>query len=222
MPLSSPQDVGKTCTMDTLRYIQHVIRTTSRPSWIHSVPSKYGEYSAGTIKADEWRLLSTIYLPIAFVTLWGERDGGPPTEGSHFLMLLDHTMALFQAVTLVVRYTMSISRATKYRSLIKEWVDGLHTLHPHTTKHKKRTNVHAAFHLYDFLLLFGPVISWWSFPFERLIGALQKINTNDIIGGKFSGYCCSNQKLMRFRSPGADYFTITHESCKPSALVTEI
>ncbi|KAJ3995025.1 hypothetical protein F5050DRAFT_1574486 [Lentinula boryana] len=27
-------------------------------------------------------------------------------------------------------------------------------------------------------------MSWWCFPFERLIGALQKINTNDHIGGE--------------------------------------
>ncbi|KAJ6547261.1 hypothetical protein B0H19DRAFT_953617 [Mycena capillaripes] len=27
-------------------------------------------------------------------------------------------------------------------------------------------------------------MSWWTFPFERLIGALQKINTNDHIGGE--------------------------------------
>ncbi|KAJ7202405.1 hypothetical protein GGX14DRAFT_370407 [Mycena pura] len=40
-----------------------------------------------------------------------------------------------------------------------------------------------AFHIYDFLLLFGPIISWWTFPFERVIGFLQKINTNDHIGG---------------------------------------
>lgn len=188
MPWSSPENVEKTCTMDTLQHIQHVIETTTRPSWIHSVPSKYGESSAGSIKADEWRILSTIYLPIALVTLWGDNNGFPPSEGSRFLMLLDHTMALFQAVTLVLRYTMNLSRATKYRNFIKEWVDGLYTLHPHTTQHRKRPNVHAAFHLYDFLLLFGPVISWWCFPFERLIGALQKINTNDIIGGKSNGH----------------------------------
>ncbi|KAK0493798.1 hypothetical protein EDD18DRAFT_1077960 [Armillaria luteobubalina] len=50
--------------------------------------------------------------------------------------------------------------------------------------HKKRPNVHAAFHLYNFLLSFGPVISWWCFPFECLIGSLQKINTNYHIGGE--------------------------------------
>ncbi|KAJ7193740.1 hypothetical protein GGX14DRAFT_378717 [Mycena pura] len=47
-----------------------------------------------------------------------------------------------------------------------------------------RPNVHIAFHIYDFLVLFGPVISWWCFPFERVIGFLQKINTNDHIGGQ--------------------------------------
>ncbi|KAJ7783918.1 hypothetical protein DFH07DRAFT_727790 [Mycena maculata] len=46
------------------------------------------------------------------------------------------------------------------------------------------TNIHAAFHIYDFLLLFGPIISWWCFPFERLIGVLQRIKTSDQIGGE--------------------------------------
>ncbi|RDB18859.1 hypothetical protein Hypma_014527 [Hypsizygus marmoreus] len=183
MPLNSPDAVPKTCTTETMQYIQDVIKTTSTPSWIHSVPANYGEASAGSIKADEWRILSTVYLPIALVTLWGDQDGASPPEGSHFLKLLDHTMALFQAVTLVVQYTMNTAHAGRYRDFIKVWTDGLHTLHPHTKEHKNRVNVHAAFHIYDFLLLFGPVISWWCFPFERLIGALQKINTNDIIGG---------------------------------------
>jgi hypothetical protein len=77
-----------------------------------------------------------------------------------------------------------MDRASTYRDFIKDWVEGLHVLHPHTEKHRHRPNVHASFHLYDFLLLFGPVASWWSFPFERLIGVLQKIKTNDKIGGE--------------------------------------
>lgn len=183
MPLSPSDPSGKTCSLETLNHIQHVIKTTTTPSWIHSVPFNYGEASAGTIKADEWRLLSTIYLPIALTTLWGG-DGTPPPESSHFLKLLDHSMALFQAVSLVLRYRMDTKRATKYCTHLKEWLDGLHHLYPHTKQQSSRPNFHAAFHLFDFLLLFGPVISWWCFPFERLIGILQKVNTNDIIGGK--------------------------------------
>lgn len=41
---------------------------------------------------------------------------------------------------------------------------------------------HLAFHIYDFLKLFGPVHSWWCFPFERLIGLLQRIPTNHHFG----------------------------------------
>ncbi|KAJ3888754.1 hypothetical protein F5879DRAFT_792806 [Lentinula edodes] len=66
---------------------------------------------------------------------------------------------------------------------ISEWIRDLRTLYPHTREGVPRPNIHAAVHIFDFLVLFGPVISWWCFPFERLIGALQKIKTNDHIGG---------------------------------------
>jgi hypothetical protein len=146
--------------MSTIKHIQQVIKKTVIPPWINSVPANYGKNSAGTIKTDEWHILSTVYLPIALVTLWGEENGAPPRKGSYFLNILDHTMALFQAVTIVCRYTMNVHCATIYHHLIKQWVDGLHKCHPHTIKHPHRPNVHASFHLYDFLLLFRPTMSW--------------------------------------------------------------
>ncbi|KAE9384264.1 hypothetical protein BT96DRAFT_777084, partial [Gymnopus androsaceus JB14] len=82
---------------DTIQFIQEVIRTLTRPGWVNYVPHNYCDANAGTIKADEWRILSTIYLPIALVLLWGEVNQEAPVEGSRFLKVLDHTMALFQA-----------------------------------------------------------------------------------------------------------------------------
>lgn len=184
-PRNASYNIPSTCTAETLPYIQSVIHNTLTPSWINSVPSNYGEASAGSIKADEWRTLSTIYLPIALVTLWGDEDGRPPASDSYLLRVLDHTMALFQATLIACRYSMSRTRAQSYRAYLKKWVDELYILHPHTQEHRERPNIHAAGHIYDFLLLFGPVTSWWCFPFERLIGALQKIHTNERIGGKY-------------------------------------
>ncbi|KAE9382676.1 hypothetical protein BT96DRAFT_772727, partial [Gymnopus androsaceus JB14] len=63
--------------------------------------------------------------------------------------------------------------AFAFRHCISTWVDNLQTLFPHTCQGKTCPNVHAAGHIYDFLLLFGPVMSWWCFPFEHMIGALQ-------------------------------------------------
>ena len=189
-PLTSGIQHPKTSPPMTIQHIQRVIKETVTPSWINSVPANYGENSAGTIKADEWRILSTVYLPIALITLWGEENGTTPAEDSHFLKILDHTMALFQAVTIVCRNTMNVHRATTYRSLIKQWVDDLHECHPHTVKHPLRANIHASFHIYDFLRSFGPVMSWWSFPFERLIGTLQNSNNNGRIGGESNFSLC--------------------------------
>ncbi|KAJ7080261.1 hypothetical protein C8R44DRAFT_653822 [Mycena epipterygia] len=170
-----------TINLSQLKYIQRVISKTATPSWINSVPRNYGESSAGTIKADEWRTLATIYIPIALVLMWGDQ---PEEDAERLLAMLHHSMALFQAVTLVCRYSSSQPRADAYRQFIKEWVDGLITNHPHSSEHNARINIHAAFHIYDFILLFGPIMAWWCFPFERLIGALQRINKNNHIGGE--------------------------------------
>ena len=128
------------------------------------------------LKASQWRILCNIYVPIAFVTLWGDHNG------SDSWAVLDHTMSLFQAVTLACRQAMSIDRADTYRTYLKYYVDHLRNLFPHTIRHQRRSNLHVAFHIYDFLL-FGPVMSWWCFSLERLIGSLQKVNTNCHIGG---------------------------------------
>ena len=135
MPLTGSESTPKIVMPTTMQHIQHVIKETITPSWINSMPYNYGDVNAGTIKADEWCILSTVYLPIALVTLWGDSNGSLPTEGSHLLKVLDHTMALFQAVTLVCQYTMNSRHAVKFCNLMKEWVDNLYVLHPHTKKH---------------------------------------------------------------------------------------
>ncbi|KAE9392362.1 hypothetical protein BT96DRAFT_830726 [Gymnopus androsaceus JB14] len=78
---------------------------------------------------------------------------------------------------------MTTARAEAFGDYVDFWVKHLRTLFPHTREGIARPNIHAIGHIYNFLLLFGPVLSWWCFPFERLIGAVQKLNTNDHIGG---------------------------------------
>jgi hypothetical protein len=169
-----------------LRFIQEVIVKTDTPAWVHHVPKNFGEKGAGSIKADEWRLLATIYLPIALILLWAEREG---RHAAHFRQLLEHSMALFQAAGIVGRYATSSARSTAYRDFIKHWLGNLHDLYPHTKTPRTRTNPHVALHIYDFLLLFGPALSWWTFPIERLIGQLGKINSNDHLGGRLLLAC---------------------------------
>jgi hypothetical protein len=168
----------ETGSEEVLSHIQSVLAAIQAPSWLGSVPKNYGDPAAGTIKAHEWKLLATVFLPVALITLWGEKE-----DGTLLKRALNHTMALFQAVIIACKWRMTKDRAETFRTLLKEWVDDLRTVFPHVEKHSPRTNIHISFHLYDFFYLFGPMISWWTFPFERLIGVLERVPTNDHIGG---------------------------------------
>ncbi|KAF5317882.1 hypothetical protein D9758_018788 [Tetrapyrgos nigripes] len=182
-PMHASHNLPVTGTHDTLAHIRHIIATTQTPSWVNSVPKNYGDADAGTLKADKWRTLSTIYLPIALVTLWGDEHSPPSQDPAVLQSVLDHTMWLFQAVMIVCRNTMTTDRADAFREFVDKWVNNLRKVHPHTREHAARPNIHAAGHIYDFLICYGPILNWWCFPFERLVGTLQKINTSDHIGG---------------------------------------
>jgi hypothetical protein len=92
--------------------------------------------------------------------------------------ILDITMTLFSAVTIATARTTSRQKAEHYLQLMRSYINGLKILFP---DYDFRPNHHMALHLYDCLLRFGPVHSWWTFPLERTIGMLQRIPTS----GKF-------------------------------------
>ncbi|KIM64204.1 hypothetical protein SCLCIDRAFT_115334, partial [Scleroderma citrinum Foug A] len=116
---------------------------------LRSVSYDFGAPKAGTPKADEWRTLITIYIPLALISLWG--DG-------------------------MAHKSKNIDRAIAYRSFVSTWVSQLKILHPAVDHHP---NCHMSIPIYKFLLSFGLVRSWWCFPFEHLIGQLQHLPTNN-------------------------------------------
>ncbi|KAH8799594.1 hypothetical protein DL96DRAFT_1433190, partial [Flagelloscypha sp. PMI_526] len=80
-----------------LTAVRSVISDAAKPSHLTTVPANFGHANAGSIKAAEWRLLSTVYIPIALCILWNDADGSSPSEKAAALARLDHAMALFQA-----------------------------------------------------------------------------------------------------------------------------
>ncbi|KAF8960563.1 hypothetical protein BDZ97DRAFT_1589642, partial [Flammula alnicola] len=160
--------------------IRKVICHCDTPAWVPSVPPAFETAAAGSLKADEWRTMATIYLPIALVSMWGEETSHPTLSKASFLRdVLDHTMDLVSAVSLACRRIMTESRMSAYLACITSWVAKFPSLHPTITP---RPNWHMAIHIYDFLHLFGPVRSWWAFLFERLIGQLQRLPRNNKFG----------------------------------------
>lgn len=164
--------------------IVEVIRDTDTPSWLPSVPANFGDAAAGSLKADEWRTMVTVYLPIALVSVWGEgTEHESATIGVRFRQVLDHTMALFSAITLASMRTQTKSRMDAYFTYMKRWLSELKTFHPEIKVVNHRANWHMSLHIYHFMQQFGPIRGWWTFPFEQLIGHVQRITTNYKFGG---------------------------------------
>ena len=166
-----------------MKQLRDVIKNADKPSWVRSVPENFGAAAVGTPKADEWRTLFTVYLPLALIIAVSRH------EGAKNMAALEHTMALVCALLVSCKRTVTITRANAYRAYIRDYVRGLTELYPNI---RHQSIHHMAFHVYDFLLLFGPVYSWWCFPFERLIGKLQRMNQNH----RFGLFLAHNQNLF--------------------------
>ncbi|EKM60215.1 uncharacterized protein PHACADRAFT_23641 [Phanerochaete carnosa HHB-10118-sp] len=107
-------------------------------------------------------------------------------------------MALVSAVMVAEMHHMTPRRRMAYVEYIRQYVSKLHTLFPHV---RPRPNKHVAFHIFDFLLLYGPIQSWWCFPFERLVGVLQNLPSNHKFGqmeGSLMKSFIATSKLRRW------------------------
>jgi hypothetical protein len=141
-----------------------------RPSWLTKPPV----LSGGKLKADDWRSLCTTTLPMSLIRLWSNK---PADE--HHTQLLEMTMCLVSAVIIICSRTTSKAHADEYLELMFRYRELLQSKFPTFVA---KPNFHMALHIPEFLLMYGPVHGWWTFPFERLIGTLQKVPTNYIPG----------------------------------------
>jgi hypothetical protein len=163
-------------TISALERVQAVIRDLILPSWYQGVPPDFGFSLAGTIKAAEWRALLSVHVPLGLVLEWGEGLCHLSEEVTGMARkLLDHTMFLVGAGRIVAKKITSVHCAEHYRELLTSYMRGLAELYP---DFKAKPNHHLAFHIYKFLVLYGPAWSWWCFPFERLIGHLERLPHN--------------------------------------------
>ncbi|KAF8582369.1 hypothetical protein K439DRAFT_1271545, partial [Ramaria rubella] len=71
--------------------ICNVMKDTVILSWINSVPPNFGDATAGMLKADKWCTLSTIYLPLTLISLWGAGTIHP-NPSNHKFRELETTM----------------------------------------------------------------------------------------------------------------------------------
>ncbi|KAJ3872033.1 hypothetical protein F5051DRAFT_433362 [Lentinula edodes] len=179
--MSKPLEQMPSIELDSsglLHRIQQVIREAVTPAWVTNPPPNVGLAQAGTLKAEHWRTLFSIHVPLAVLSLWKEHSPSASPDASSMTSLVDTTMYLACASIVMAKRTLSVERRNLYCHLLRLHILGLKQDFPGWIF----PTHHLAFHIFDGMNNFSGVRNWWLFPFENLIGKLQRIPTNHIAG----------------------------------------
>lgn len=153
------------------------IQAMVKPSWVTSIPTDVSS-TGPKLKSDQWRTLGNLYLPVTLIRLWS--DANPQDERAQQRRKLLHlTMLLFSAIAVGTSRVTSEKHAVEYLKHILAYCEELKSLFP---DYHFRANHHMAIHIHKLLLCYGPVHGWWTFPYERMIGMLQRFSTNHKLG----------------------------------------
>lgn len=160
--------------LDLLQKIHLDMASTTLPSWMEPPPPNFGYPSHGKLKADQWRTVCSVSLIITLVRAWGT-----PSASDRDRALLQNFTDMVIAVTWGTRRSLTPDRITIYATHMKRYLSSLKHLFG---EQLIVPNHHLSLHLIECLRSFGPVHSWWTFPFERYNGMLRQLNTNSKSG----------------------------------------
>jgi hypothetical protein len=155
--------------------IQTHLCMITRPSWHRGAPQNLGNPEHGKLKAEQWRGSIEFDLPVILWKLWGAGSDEDSEQSSRRRKLAECTLLFATAIQWGSSYVTSEVHARQYKYHMRRYYESLTGIFPEISW---RPNHHAALHLDTFLQRYGPLHGWWMFPFERIIGCLQKTSTN--------------------------------------------
>lgn len=167
-------------TKDDLEGLRTDIACTVRPSHSTGPPVEIGTKAHGKLKADHWKAAIEFELPVYLMKRWYAADTGAldaKDRVKHELAVC--TMRLACAIHQGISYRTSVKHRKAYARHMLAYLQDLRRLRP---EQSLLPSHHNAMHVPRFLKLFGPMPGWWMFPFERVIGLLQKVQTNGKLG----------------------------------------
>ena len=143
------------------------------PTWLTKLPQTFGSAAGGSLKADQWRIIATLYAPLVLIQEWPIHDQPRSREW------LKSTTDLMSAIYACSSHTVLEHSIKLYETHIVSYLKILKDTFP---SYKFVPNDHAALHVIELLRRLGPAHGWWTFPFERLIRELQNFPTNSRMG----------------------------------------
>lgn len=159
-------------TRDEISRIRACLADVVVPSWIERPPINLGEKSHGKLKADQWFVLFSIFLPLIIPEIWSTQSS---RKYAHHHALLNNFYDLVTCTNIVCAYSVTPESPDAYLDHYISYQKSSRTLFPNTGT---RPNHHYAMHNADLMAFWGPLMRLSEFAGERHNGSLQKIKTN--------------------------------------------
>jgi hypothetical protein len=163
-------------SQDDLKAIRDDLAATIRPRWHAAPPANLGHVSHGKLKADEWRSCFEFDIPVSLLRIETRKSGSGEQRDGYRAKLVHSTFLLAIAIRWATSHQTSTKHAEKYTETMKSYLKTLKDLRP---TERFRPNHFNALLIGRYLRLYGPARGWWMFPFERVIGDLQRSSTNN-------------------------------------------
>jgi hypothetical protein len=162
-----------------LKAIRKGIAATIRPRWHAAPPADLGQVSHGKLKADEWRSCFEFDIPVSLLRIETERIASGRQTDRYRAKLVHSTFLLATAIRWATSHRTSTKHIENYTKTMRDYLQTIKDLRPNQ---RFRPNHVNALLVGNYLRLYGPVRGWWMFPFERVIGDLQRSSTNYQLG----------------------------------------
>ncbi|KAJ2911519.1 hypothetical protein MD484_g8896, partial [Candolleomyces efflorescens] len=141
------------------------------PSWVARPPTNLGEASHGKLKADEWLILFTVFLPAVIPEIWLANDGSKRKSD-----LLENFHDLLTCTNIICAHTASAEQADKYLDHYIRYRSSTKDIFQNSSS---RPNHHYAMHNADLMKFWGPLMKVSEYRYESHNGSLQRIKTNN-------------------------------------------
>jgi hypothetical protein len=169
---------GSFFTDDDVEKFRAGMKHVVLPPGVPHLPLNLGETTHGKLSASQWHALYVFIIPLVICEIY-IADVGAIDVRSNRYKFLANTAQLVQCTNVVFARKFKQGDLTRFEMHYKKYSDSVGQLFEGI---KVQPNHHFALHIPQQMSGWGPLAGVAEFPGERLIGFLQKINTNNKIG----------------------------------------
>lgn len=169
---------GSFFSEDDIDRFRTLMKQVTLPPGVPHLPANLGNAKHGKLKASQWHALFVFIIPLVLCEMYVDESAHLNMSSNRYKFLVN-TAHLVACTNVIFARKFKEGDMKRFEMYYKKYSDSVGGLFEGV---KIQPNHHFALHIPQQMAAWGPLAGVAEFPGERLIGFLQKINTNNKIG----------------------------------------